>query len=192
MTKVFHVNKVCELPFLQQMKVCFNALNLCYDVPMNKTDSIFPPPLHKPPPPPPPLYFSIKNVFFDNLFFSILLGIRQPTQNIPSHLPRSLEDILLSVQFISTQNVWLHLIKMLTMSGDHWWLILHVPETVLVDNILHFFKPIPTHCNSFAGNVSRMWLNIHSAWAQDLGQLAEAWWMTSIWRSNRKVVIQCI
>ena len=79
------------------------------------------------------------------------------------------------------------------MSGDHWWLILHVPEIVLVDNNLHCFKPIPTHCNSFAGNVSRMLLNIHSAWAQDLGQLAEAWWMTSIWRSNRKVVIkQCI
>ena len=118
----------------------------------------------------------------------LLLGIRQPKQNIPSHLPRSLEDIMLSVQFISTQNVWLYLIKMLTMSGDHWWLILHVPETVLVDNNLHCFKPIPTHSNSFAGNVSRMWLNIHSAWAQDLGQLAEAWWMTSIWRSNRKVV----
>ena len=119
----------------------------------------------------------------------LLLGIRQPKQNIPSHLPWSLEDIMLPVQFISTQNVWLHLIKMLTMSGDHWWLILHVPETVLVDNNLHCFKPIQTHCNSFAGNVSRMWLNIHSAWAQDLGQLAEAWWMTSIWRSNRKVVI---
>ena len=123
----------------------------------------------------------------------LLLGIRQPKQNIPRHLPRSLEDIMLSVQFISTQNVRLHLIKMLTMSCDHWWLILHVPETVLVDNNLHCFKPIPTHCNSFAGNVSRMWLNIHSPWAQDLGQLAEAWWMTSIWRSNRKVVIkQCI
>ena len=123
----------------------------------------------------------------------LLLGIRQPKQNIPNHLPRSLEDIMLSVQFISTQNVWLQLIKMLTMSGDHWWLILPVPETVLVNNNLHCFKLIPTHCNSFAGNVSRMWLNIHSAWAQDLGQLAEAWWMTSIWRSNRKVVIkQCI
>ena len=123
----------------------------------------------------------------------LLSGIRQPKQNIPSHLPRSLEDIMLSVQFISTQNVWLHLIKMLTMSGDHWWLIIHVPETVLVDNSRHCFKPIPTYCNSFAGNVSRMWLNIHSAWAQDIGQLSEAWWMTSIWRSNRKVVIkQCI
>ena len=44
-----------------------------------------------------------------------------PKQNIPSHLPRSLEDIMLSVQFISTQTVWLHLIKLLTMSGDHWW-----------------------------------------------------------------------
>ena len=76
------------------------------------------------------------------------------------------------------------------MSGDHWWLILRVPENVLVDNNLHCFKPIPTHCNSFAGNVSRMWFNIHSAWAQDLGQLAEAWWMTSIWRSNRKVVVK--
>ena len=61
-------------------------------------------------------------------------------------------------------------IKMLTMSSVHWWLILHVPETVLVDNDLHYLKPIPTHCNSFAGNVSRMWLNIHSAWAQDLRQ----------------------
>ena len=119
----------------------------------------------------------------------LLLGILQPKQNIPSHLPGSFEDIMLSVQFISTQNVWLHLIKTLTMSGDHWWIILHVPETVLVDNNLHCFKPIPTHCNSFAGNVSRMWLNIHSAWAQDLGQLSEAWWMTSIWRSNRMVVI---
>ena len=81
-------------------------------------------------------------------------------------------------------------IKMLTMSGVHWWLILHVPETVLIDNNLHCFKPIPTHCNSFAENVSRMWLNIHSAWAQDLGQQAEAWWKTSIWKSNRKVVIK--
>ena len=61
-------------------------------------------------------------------------------------------------------------IKMLTMSSVPWWLILHVPETVLIDNNLYCFKPIPTHCNSFAGNVSRMWLNIHSAWAQDLGQ----------------------
>ena len=61
-------------------------------------------------------------------------------------------------------------IKMLTMSSVHWWLILHVPETVLVANNLHYLKPIPTHCNSFAGNVSRMWLNIHSAWAQDLRQ----------------------
>ena len=94
---------------------------------------------------------------------------------------------MLSVQFISTQNVWLHLIKMLTMSGDHWWLILHVPETVLVDNNLHCYKPIPTHCNSFAANVSRMWLNIHSAWAQDLGQLAETWWMTSIYSTHELV-----
>ena len=61
-------------------------------------------------------------------------------------------------------------IKMLTMSSVHWWLILLPPETVLIDNILHCFKPIPIHCNSFAGNVSHMWLNIHSAWAQDLGQ----------------------
>ena len=37
-------NKVCELPFLQQMKMCFNALKLCYDVSMNTTDSILPPP----------------------------------------------------------------------------------------------------------------------------------------------------
>ena len=59
---------------------------------------------------------------------------------------------------------------MLTMSGVHWWLILHVPETILIDNNLYCFNPVPTHCNSFAGNVSRMWLNIHSAWAQDLGQ----------------------
>ena len=63
-------------------------------------------------------------------------------------------------------------IKMLTMSSVHWWLILHVPETVLIDNNLHCFKSIPTHCDSFAGNVSRMWLNIHSAWAQDLAQKA--------------------
>ena len=46
MTEAFHVNKVCELPFLQQMKVCFNALKLCYDVSKNKPDSILHPP-HK-------------------------------------------------------------------------------------------------------------------------------------------------
>ena len=39
-TEVFHVNKVCEWPFLQQMKVCVNALKLFYDISMNKTDSI--------------------------------------------------------------------------------------------------------------------------------------------------------
>ena len=47
-------------------------------------------------------------------------------------------------------------IKMLTMSSVNWWLILHVPETVLIDNNLHCFKPITSHCNSFTGNVSRM------------------------------------
>ena len=62
------------------------------------------------------------------------------------------------------------IIKMITMSSVHWWLILHVPETVLIDNDLHCFKPIPTHCNSSAGTVSRMWLNIPSDWAQYLGQ----------------------
>ena len=53
-TEVFHVNKVCEWPFLQQMKLCFNALKMCDDVSMNKTDSsLSPPPKHSPPPPPP-------------------------------------------------------------------------------------------------------------------------------------------
>ena len=72
-------------------------------------------------------------------------------------------------------------IKMLTMSSVHWWLVLHVPETVLIDNNLHCFKPIPTHCNSFAGNVSPMWLNIHSAWAQDLGQQSEECMLQIFW-----------
>ena len=71
-------------------------------------------------------------------------------------------------------------IKMLTMSGVQWWLILHVPETVLIDNNLHCFKPIPTHCNSFAGNVSRLWLNIHSAWAQGCYKTMQLVFMTAI------------
>ena len=59
MTEVFRVNKVCEWPFLQQMKVCFNALKMCYGVSTNtETDSILPPPpppnKRSPPPPPPP------------------------------------------------------------------------------------------------------------------------------------------
>ena len=47
---------VCELPFLHQIKVCFNALKLCYDVSMNKTDSISPPPWTQSPPPPPSIF----------------------------------------------------------------------------------------------------------------------------------------
>ena len=41
-TEVFHINKVW--PFLQQMKMCFNALKMYYDALMNKTDFISPPP----------------------------------------------------------------------------------------------------------------------------------------------------
>ena len=29
-TEVFHINKVCEWPLLQQMEVCFNVLKICY------------------------------------------------------------------------------------------------------------------------------------------------------------------
>ena len=60
-TEVFYVHKVCKLPFLQQMKVCFKALKLCYDASMNKTDStpsITPPPPH----PTPPLHFDERNM----------------------------------------------------------------------------------------------------------------------------------
>ena len=71
-------------------------------------------------------------------------------------------------------------IKMLMMSGVHWWLILRVPETALIDNNLHCFKPIPTHCNLFAGNVSRMWLNIHSAWAQGCYKTMQLVFVTAI------------
>ena len=57
MTKVFYVNKVCELPFLQQMKVCFNALKLCYDV-FNEQDGLyFAPTPSINPTPTPPLHF---------------------------------------------------------------------------------------------------------------------------------------
>ena len=69
-------------------------------------------------------------------------------------------------------------IKMLTMSSVHWWLILHVHETVLIANNLHCFKPIPTPCNSFAGNVSRMWLNMHShnsKWIAPAARVCSMW-----------------
>ena len=39
--EVFHVDKVCEWPLLQQMKVCLNVLKICYDVSMNKTNSFW-------------------------------------------------------------------------------------------------------------------------------------------------------
>ena len=40
-TQVFHVYEVCEWPLLQQMKMCFNVLKICYDVSMNQTDSFW-------------------------------------------------------------------------------------------------------------------------------------------------------
>ena len=41
---------------------------------------------------------------------------------------------------------------------------------ILIDNDLHCFKSIPTHCNSLTGNVSRMWFNIHAAPTREIGQ----------------------
>ena len=65
-TEVFHVNKVCEWSLLQQMKVCFNVLKICYGVSMNKTDSFLATHILLIPQP-----LLIRNAFFDNLILSI-------------------------------------------------------------------------------------------------------------------------